>query len=324
MRKALSVERLGGKCLFNLCAGGETLLSESLIFVIRELLDEGHYVMVVTNGLLTSRFDRILELPASLVKHIIFKFSFHYLELKRINKFNVFFGNIRKIRNAGCSCTVELTPNDETIEYIDDIKTICMKELGALCHVTIARDDRDKRIPVLSKYSFSEFKKIWGTFNSDLFDFKTTIFYKKRKEFCYAGIWSCYLNLVTGELRQCYSEKFLQNVYIDIEKPIKFLPVGQDCKIAHCFNGHAFLSLGVIPELDTPTYSELRNRYPAGNEEWVREDVKMFLSSKLKDSNREYTRMEKLFVKLNNRIFALYDFTRKVKRKLGIINGFSR
>jgi hypothetical protein len=253
---------LGGKCLINLCAGGETLLSESLIPVIRELLEEGHYVMVVTNGVLTSRFDRIVEFSTHLLKHIIFKFSFHYLELKRINKFDVFFGNIHKVRKAGCSFTLELTPNDETIEYINDIKTICMEEFGSLCHVTIARDDRDKKIPVLSKYTFNEFKTIWGTFNSDLFDFKTKIFYKNRQEFCYAGDWSCYLNLVTGELRQCYAEKFLQNIYVDIKDPIRFLPVGTGCRIAHCYNGHAFLSLGVIPELDTPSYSELRNRYP--------------------------------------------------------------
>jgi organic radical activating enzyme len=324
MRNALSVERLGGKCLFNLCAGGETLLNESLISVIRELLDEGHYVMVVTNGLLSSRFDRIVELPAHLVKHIIFKFSFHYLELKRINKFDVFFENIHKIRNAGCSFTVELTPNDETIEYIDDIKTICMKELGALCHVTIARDDNDKRIPVLSKYTFSEYKKIWGTFNSDLFDFKTKIFYRKRKEFCYAGDWSCYLNLATGDLHQCYAEKSLQNIYADIKEPIKFLPVGHGCRIAHCYNGHAFLSLGVIPELDTPSYGKLRNRYPIGKAEWLNDDMKIFLSSKLKDANRELTGMEKLFVKWKNRILALYNFNNRIKRKLGNTSVFFR
>jgi hypothetical protein len=324
MRKALSIERLGGTCLFNLCAGGETLLSESLITIIKELLEEGHYVMVVTNGLLSSRFDRIIELPAHLLKHIIFKFSFHYLELKRINKFDVFFGNVHKIRNAGCSITVELTPNDEIVKYIDDIKLICMRELGTLCHVTIARDDRYKRIPVLSKYSFSEYKKIWSAFDSSLFDFKTTIFYKKRKEFCYAGEWSCVLNLVTGDLKQCYREKFLQNIYIDIKKRIRFLPVGNGCRIAHCYNGHAFLSLGVIPELDTPSYSELRNRCAIDNTEWLNDDMKYFLTNKLKYTNGKYSGGVKLFINFRNILQVFRVFDNEIKRRIRNIYAFFR
>ena len=55
IRKALSKERLGGTCLFNLCAGGETLLVAEILDVVMELLAEGHYVMIVTNGVLTKR-----------------------------------------------------------------------------------------------------------------------------------------------------------------------------------------------------------------------------------------------------------------------------
>ena len=54
--KALSKERLGGVCLINFCAGGETLIAEEVIDIIKALLVEGHYVMVVTNGSLTKRF----------------------------------------------------------------------------------------------------------------------------------------------------------------------------------------------------------------------------------------------------------------------------
>src|SRR5690554_1595272 len=53
IRQALSQERLGGVCLINICAGGETLISKDILPVVKELLSEGHYVMLVTNGLLT-------------------------------------------------------------------------------------------------------------------------------------------------------------------------------------------------------------------------------------------------------------------------------
>ncbi len=57
--KALSKERLGGACCINFCGGGETLLPPEMIGIIRKLLEEGHYVMVVTNGTMSKRFDEI-------------------------------------------------------------------------------------------------------------------------------------------------------------------------------------------------------------------------------------------------------------------------
>ncbi|MFL2076546.1 hypothetical protein [Marinilactibacillus psychrotolerans] len=80
------------------------------------------------------------------------------------------------MKDAGASFTVEITPNDELIPHIQDIKDLCIEKLGALCHITIARDDRTKGIDILSDHSFDEYKKIWGEFQSELFDFKTTIF----------------------------------------------------------------------------------------------------------------------------------------------------
>ena len=49
-----------GFVLINLCAGGETLLGETILPVVKALLEEGHYVMVVTNGTMTKRFDEII------------------------------------------------------------------------------------------------------------------------------------------------------------------------------------------------------------------------------------------------------------------------
>jgi len=256
VKKTLSKERLGGVCLINMCGGGETLLPPQITDYIKALLENGHYVMVVTNGTVSKRFDEICQFPSELLSRLFFKFSFHYLELKKKNLFSLFFDNIRKMRDVGCSSTLELTPNDESIPYIDDIRQKTIDELGSPCHVTIARDDvsplEDK--PILTKLPYDEFYKTWGVFDSDMMSFKRTIFGQKRKEFCYAGAWSFYLNLGTGIKTQCYSSFKSEQIFEEPDKPIDFTPVGCQCSQLHCYNGHAFLTLGDIPDLDTITY----------------------------------------------------------------------
>lgn len=298
IKKAFSKERLGGACLLNFCAGGETLLAEEVLDIIKVLLEAGHYVMVVTNGTLTKRFKQIAKFPNRLLKHLIFKFSFHYLELKRLNILEKYFENIKKMKACGCSFTVEITPSDELIPYIDEIKQVCYENLGALCHVTIARDDRTNGIEHLSNLDFEQYKKVWNTFDSGLFDFKSTIFYKKRKEFCYAGAWSFYVNLSTGIIRQCYCGDNLGNIYENMDKSLKLRAIGNTCTIArraHCYNGHAFLTLGDIPELETPFYAETRNRIDSRDgSEWLQPEMKAFMSQKLKDSNEDYSATKKI------------------------------
>jgi len=292
IRKALSQERLGGTCLINLCAGGETLISRDIILLTKEFLEEGHFVSIVTNGVLSKRFDEICGFEKEPLQRLFFKFSFHYMELQRLNLMDDFFENIKKIRNAGCSFALELTPSDEAIPFIDEIKKTCMERLGALCHCTIARNDNDEKISHLSKHLFDEYKKIWNVFNSAQFDFKTNIFYEKRKEFCYAGDWSFCVNLLDGNYRQCYSEQELGNAYESIDKPLKFAPVGTACSLPHCYNGHAFLSLGVIPEMKTPTYAELRNRECLNGTSWLSETMVNFFSSKLSENNSVLSKKE--------------------------------
>lgn len=293
IRKALSKKRLGGTCLLNLCAGGETLLSSEVLPAVRQLILEGHYVMIVTNGTVTKRFEEVAQWPRELLSHLFFKFSFHFLELNRLNASNRFFDNVRRVRDAGASFTVEITPSDELIPYIDEVKRTCMENLGAICHVTIARDDKTNGIDVLSSLCFEDYIETWKTFDSALFDFKSTIFYQHRNEFCYAGEWSAYLNLDTGVLRQCYCGKELDRIYENVNMPIHFEAVGHDCKVAHCYNGHAFLTLGNIPELDAPTYAETRNRVCKNGSEWLKPEMKAIMSSRLCESNNEYSFLRK-------------------------------
>lgn len=293
IRKALSLERLGGKCLINLCAGGETLLSEDIIKITKALLEEGHYIMIVTNGSLTKRFNQIFEFDKELLERLFFKFSFHYKQLIDKNMVDIYFNNIKKAKEKGCSFTVELTPNDELINEIENIKKMCNEKLGTLCHITIARNDKTPKIDVLSEYSLDEYYNIWKNFDSELLNFKYSIFGNKINKFCYAGDWSIYLNLLTGDIKQCYCGKIIDNVYENLERPINFEAIGYGCELPHCYNGHAFLTLGVIPELQTPSYADLRNRKSIDGEEWLNEKMKSFMNQKLKDNNTEYTDEQK-------------------------------
>ena len=294
--KALSVERLGGVCHINICGGGETLLPPEVTDIIHELLKQGHYIMIVTNGLVTKRFDELLDFDETMLKRLGFKFSFHYLELKNKGLMSGFLTNIDKVKNKGCSFSVEMTPHDELIPYINEIKDFCMEKFGALCHLTVARNTQISSIPILTKLSRDEYIKTWGVFNSPLFDFKMTTFNQKRNEYCYAGMWSLWVNMGTGESTQCYGGSYSQNVF-DLSKEIVFLPVGK-CTVPHCHNSHALLTMGCIPEMDSPNYAIMRDRVTVDGSHWLNDEMRAFLEHKLVEENRilddeEKTRLKK-------------------------------
>lgn len=309
--KALSVKRLGGVCVFNLCGDGETLLPPEVPSIIAALLKEGHYLEVVTNGTLSNRFDEILSNSYELLQRLEFKFSFHYLELLRTNLLDEFFNNVRKVKDAGCSFTLELMPHDELIPYIEEIKRICLEKTGALCHLTVPRNDASEHIDILSKYSLSDFKEIWESFDSSMLNFKLSTFYIQRKEYCYAGSWSLFVNLATGKANQCYVSRLQQNIYKDIDTPIQFRPVGKHCSLPHCYNSHAMLTLGLIPCFKAPTYAEIRNRICEDGTEWLTPAMKQFLSGKLYENNKELTAPEKLINEI-----AIYNtaFQRRLRK----------
>ncbi len=288
IRKALSRDRLGGTCLLSLCGAGETLLAPYIVALTRELLEEGHYVMIVTNGLPTKRIQELTdEIPAELQKHLILKISFHYMELKSRGLLDKYFDNVRRVQHSEISFTVELTPSDDEIPYIDEIKDVCLENLGALCHITVARDDSKPGIPILTALSREEYIKVWGQFDSPLFDFKMQIFGKPRKEFCYNGLWGGHINLKTGTFAQCYHSRPTR-IFDDPSAPIHFRPIGK-CDMAHCYNGHSWLTLGMIPDLITPTYLEMRDRVTADGRHWVGEEMRNFLNQKLAANNERLT-----------------------------------
>jgi len=289
--KALSKERLGGTCYISICGAGETLVPKEMPDIIKHILQQGHYVNITTNGTLNKRFDEILTCPKELLGRLHFAFSFHYLELMRLNKIDDFFENIKEVKNSGCSFLVQINLCDEYIPYLEEIKTICEENIGAAPQVAATRNEHTKKIMLMTKYTVDDYKKLGDMFKSPLFNFSMKNFMVKRKEFCYAGDWSFKLYLDTGIMKKCYDSFSTQNIFKDLKKPIKFKAVGKNCKSPYCVNSTHFMSLGVIPEIPTPSYADLRDRPEA---KWYTPRMKAFLNIKLFNSNKKYNSFQKL------------------------------
>lgn len=299
--RALSPQRLGGLALFNICADGETLLLKDLDIYVKRLVEQGHYCEIVTNCTITSMLEKLLSWDKELVGRLEFKCSFHYLELKKKNMLALFAKNVNKIWDAGASACVEVTPSDELIPYIDELKDFSLKNFGALPHITIARDDRTEGIDILSRLPKAEYYKTWGQFDSTFFDYKASIFGKRQEDFCYAGLWSAWINLGTGQARACYCGRSFGDVFANPDSPFPTWPVGK-CSIAHCYNGHFWLTFGNIPRQTNLTYAEMRNRVRIDDgREWLQPKLKEFFNTKLCDNNRELADVEKLkFMVMNH------------------------
>lgn len=315
IRKALSVKRLGGRSLINLCATGETLLSHEVVEIAKELLEEGHYLMIVTNATLSNRIDELAAFPPELLDRLFIKFSYHYEQLKRRNLLDKFFANIKKMRDAGASFTLEVTPYDELTPLVDELNERAYNELGAIPHYTVARDDRHKgRLPLLTAMSRRKYNTVWGRFNSPLFNFKFSIFEKPRKEFCYAGEWTGVVEITNGTWRQCYhSASKAVDIFTDLEKPIPFQAIGHNCMSHHCWNGHVWLGLGCIPTLKTPTYAEMRDKVCNDGSHWLSPTFRKVFSHKLYDCNCEYSRAKKAATAIK---VTPYAMLRKLKNKI--------
>ena len=314
---ALSQERLGGVCHFNLCGLGETLIPHETVEITYELLKHGHYVMIVTNGTLTNRIKEFCNFPLEYKKRLGFKFSFHYLEFLKKNLLDTFVKNIEIVKGNGMSFSVELTPSDELEPYIDEIKEFCLNHWGAYCHVTIPRDMTKRNIVLLSKHSFEEFCNIWSTFNSPMFDFKSRVWGERRREFCYAGVWSGLLNVGNGILNACYESGIQQDIFSNIDSPIDFVAVGCHCGLPHCYNSHSLLGLGDIPSIQGCTYAEERDRIDARDgSHWLNADMREFLSHKLYDYNEEFDDKEKKMNEEKRRKFIISHILKALKKRL--------
>ena len=74
----------------------------------------------MTNLSYTPNLEKFLSWDKELLKHLEFKCSFNYLELKKKGLLDVFADNVNKIWAAGASANIEITPSDELIPFIDE------------------------------------------------------------------------------------------------------------------------------------------------------------------------------------------------------------
>lgn len=318
---AMSVERIGGLAYGNFCADGETLLVRDIDLYVKAFVEQGHYAEVVSNMTVTPILDKFLGWDKDLLKHIEFKCSFHYLELKKKGLLETFANNVNRAWAAGASVNIEITPSDELIPYIDEVKAFSMKEFGALPHITIARDDHTKEIDYLTNLDMKEYDRVWSQFESGFWRFKKTIFGKKQKGFCYAGKWSLFINLCTGQSRACYCGESLGDAFAHPEQPFPEAPIGK-CPIAHCYNGHALLTLGVIPHVTDVRYGDIRDRICKDETHWLQPELKCFFNSKLEESNAEYSMLKRTWYHLSDTIGTVKKATEELPAL--IANGSKR
>lgn len=290
--RALSRERLGGISLVSMTASGETFLSKELPYIAKELLKQGHFINITTNGTLTKKITDFLDITSGFHDHIHISFSCHYTELKKYDLVDSFFDNICKVRKSGCSILLQINLVDEYIPYWEEIKEISLKRVGAYPQVALTRKEENGTCRMFTDYlSAEEYKQKGKEMSSPLFDFTCKNFNVKRLEFCYAGYWSATLNLCTGEMLGCYGQGIKQNIFEDLKKPIKWQPIGRHCAARFCVNSSHFISQGIIPELlPLPTYGELRNREEA---EWYSPEMIKFLYSRFEDTNKLLSPIEK-------------------------------
>ena len=292
------------------------MLYKDLVRLTQLLLEEGHFVEIVTNGTVSKVVQELLALPSKDLERLEFKISYHYSELKRLDIFDKFAQNVHEIENSPASFTLELMPYDDLEKDLDELINVTNREFGAVCHATVGRDETNSKFPLLTNKTRKEYVETWGVLDSKMFDFKMDLYKAKRNEFCYAGAWSLFVDIATGEARQCYRYPNNQNIFKDPEKPIKFVPVGYHCPESYCFNGHAHMAFGLIPEYDKATYYEVRDRETQSGDHWIKQPCADFYSHKLNEANSEYTKKEKVLNSLRFPFSMTKMVFRTIKRKL--------
>lgn len=263
--RALNPARWSAHRLFvSFCGAGETFLCKEMPDIVAYTLLQGNFVNVTNNGTITTALEKILNLPDDLVSRLVFAFSLHYKELKKRNLLNVFAENVKKVIASKASFTVQLNLYDGYLDCLDEIKNYCAENFGALPQIALTRDQRHG-MKIHSTADFETYKKVGAQFDSPMFNFSCENFLVNRSQnFCYAGQNSWRLDLATGELHRCYFEQATFNAYDDLNQEIPLKPVGRHCGSDYCVNAIHFMALGVMPEIDCPSYAELRDRPAAG------------------------------------------------------------
>jgi hypothetical protein len=325
MKKAFAPERLGGTCLFNLCAAGETTLFGQLPELVAMLLELGHFVSIITNATLKEPLMRLLEIPKVLRERLFMKCSLQYLELKRLGLIEKFFDNIDLIKRHNVSFTVELTANDESIKFIPDIKEVCLRRTGALCHVVESRDEGNPRYPRLTKLPLAEHQSVWGSFESLLFQYEQKTYERYQPKFCYAGEFSCAIELQSGDCYQCNGAKKFANMFESTDTPVSWVGIGENCPLSHCFISYVWSALcNCYGEENTPTYAQERDRVCADNSHWLTVAMRGAFSHRCSEYHELYSPDKAYYIDLLMRkVYKGLAPMEREKKKLARILGKS-
>ena len=168
---------------------------------------------IVSNMVLTKKLEPLLEIGPEVLSHVEFKCSLHYLAFEKKGLLKRFADNVSAAWVAGASCNVEITPSDELVPRIPDVKEYFMENFGALAHLTIVRNDAMSGIDRLTELPCDKYLSASNQFDSPFFDFMNTIFGVKQTGFCQAGAWMYHATMNTGDARQCYKGRKIGNVF---------------------------------------------------------------------------------------------------------------
>ena len=280
IKKELSRKRLHGTAFINFCGTGETLLCKELLPIMKALLDEGHYISIITNALVTDAIKEILKWGYG--DRIFFKCSFHYLELKKHGLLEKYAQNVNYIKEKS-SITVELVPHDELISLIPEIKDFSVANFGALPHVTVARNENSRDYEILTNLTIQKYFDTWNQFESELFRIKMVTL-EKQEKICCAGRGTFIMNLCDGGMRYCPKNPSCGNAYDHIDKDIYPEEIGNKCKSPYCINAHAYLTLGMISEVNIGTYFSVRDRLCQDGSHWIKESMKRIMTQRISDN----------------------------------------
>ena len=316
MKKSLSLSRLGGVCMFNLCASGETMLYKQLPEIVQMFLELGHYVSIVTNLTLSKPLKQILEIAEKYKDKLFIKCSFQYMELQKLNLIEKFFENVELLKNNGISFTVELTANDESIRYIDDIKQLCMLKLGALTHIIESRNEGEEHYRRLTQLPIDVHKRVWGGFDSPLFAYQQSKWDRKIETFCYAGEYRLSINMADGSVTQCDGGVHLENMFEHPDKKYYFSAIGCNCFYKHCYASHYQSCLcNNFGDDNAPTYAEERDRVCADGSHWLTPVMREVFSHRMSEWHEPYSEDKKLFIDVLMRYQYMQEFPTEEEAK---------
>lgn len=296
---AFRPERIGGRAYITVIGAGETLVPQEVVPFVKGLLRLGHVVEVVTNNTLNQRISELLEAPEEDLRRLIVKGSLHWKELKRLNKVQDYFNNIKRILKAGASSYPFLVLSEEYMQDLDEICETCVKELGELpqctpCVTAETREDFLKGGSTLTSPACTpEFiKKVDEKLHSKLFNECVRFLdIDVKRVFCYAGKWSFGVGMGDGTICKCHNVVVPGNFFENIDAPYEGEAVGCECGIASCCLQYPLYGLGLIPEIkNVPTYTEMI----CDRETLFSNEVKELMNIKISDNEKVFSNEEKI------------------------------